>query len=71
MMLAHLGGTAPVGLWGERAVKEEVREAHGSWVEGGLLTHSSALAPPRAAPRGAQSTHNPHNPGSRCSVSKG
>lgn len=23
-----------------RAVKEEVGEAHGSWVEGGLLTHS-------------------------------
>lgn len=45
-----------------RAVKEEVGEAHGSWVEGGLLTHSYALAMPRAAPHSAQPTHNPHNP---------
>lgn len=37
-------------------------EEYGSWVEGGLLTHSTALAPPRAAPHGAQPTHNPHNP---------
>lgn len=46
-------------------------EAHGSWVEGGLLTHSSALAQPRAAPRGAQPTRNPHNPRSRALSQKG
>lgn len=62
VMPAHLAGTAPVRRWGKRARKEEVEEAQGSWVEGGLLTHSSVLALPRAAPRGAQPTHNPHNP---------
>lgn len=71
MMLAHLEGTTPVGLWGERAVEEEVGEAHGSWVEGGLLTHLSALAQPRAAPRGAQPTRNPHNLRSRALSQKG
>lgn len=55
------GATAPVGHRGKRAVKEEVGEAHGSWEEGGLLTHSSALALPRAAPHGAQPTHNPRS----------
>lgn len=44
-MPAHLGDTAPVGRGGEGTVKEEVGEAHGSWVEGGLITHSCALAP--------------------------
>lgn len=68
VMPAHLGGgggTSPVGHRGQRALKEEVGEAHGNWEEGGLLTHSSALALPRAAPRSAQPTHNPHNTRSR------
>lgn len=43
---------------GTRAIKEEVGDAHGSWVEGGLLTHSSALARSRAAPHGVQPSHN-------------
>ena len=56
---------------GSRAVKEEAGEAHGSWEEGGLLTHPTALALPRAAPRGAQATHNPHNPRSRALSQRG
>lgn len=51
VMRTHLGDNAPIGRPAERAIKEEAGEAHGSWVEGGLITHSSALPLPRAAPR--------------------
>lgn len=69
-MPAHLGYTALKGRGSEGAVKEEVGEAHGSWVEGGLITHSSAPALPRAAPRGAQPTQSPPQPPKPGSISE-
>lgn len=54
-----------------RAIKEEAGDAHGSRVEGGLLTHSSALARSRAAPHGVQPSHNPPKPQNRARSQRG
>lgn len=56
---------------GDRAIKEEVGDAHGSWVEEGVLTHSPALAPSRAAPHGVQPSHNPPKPQNRARSRRG
>lgn len=66
VMLAQLGDTDPVGRRGKGTVKEGAGEAHGSWVEGGLITHSTAPALPRAAPLCSAESEPPQPLKPRC-----